>query len=153
MEKILDITLQNRKRYLALFRETPKAQLLEIPDGFKNNIFWNVAHLVVVQQLLVYRLSNLETKIGNDLVQKFRGGTFPGDTVTDAELQQVADMLLWTIVQTREDYHNGFFAEYQEFATMSGAILKDVEDAIAFNLFHEGVHWGAILALLKKVGK
>ena len=35
-------------------------QIHAIPTGFKNSISWNVAHLVVTQQLLHYKLSNLD---------------------------------------------------------------------------------------------
>ncbi|MEA1786571.1 DinB family protein [Arenibacter sp. GZD96] len=153
MEKIIEITLKNRSRFAQVLQETPKAQLLEIPEGFNNSILWNVAHLVVVQQLLVYTRSKLQTKISDELIQMYRGGTFPADTVSDAELQLITHLLLDTIVQTQKDYRKGIFTVYQEFTTMSGAILKDVDDAIAFNLFHEGLHWGAVLALQKKVRK
>ncbi|MGY8908452.1 MAG: DinB family protein, partial [Flavobacteriales bacterium] len=35
-------------------------QIHKIPEGFKNSIAWNVAHLVVTQQVLHYKLSGLD---------------------------------------------------------------------------------------------
>jgi hypothetical protein len=32
-------------------------QLNKIPEGYNNNLIWNIAHVVVVQQMLVYKLS------------------------------------------------------------------------------------------------
>ena len=42
-------------------------QIHAIPAGFKNNIAWNVAHLVVTQQLLHYKLSGLNCLCPDDL--------------------------------------------------------------------------------------
>jgi hypothetical protein len=33
------------------------AQLNIVPDGFNNSIAWNIAHILVTQQLLHYKLS------------------------------------------------------------------------------------------------
>ena len=40
-------------------------QLHSIPQGFKNNIAWNVAHLVVTQQLLHYKLVEKRMALDN----------------------------------------------------------------------------------------
>jgi len=31
-------------------------QLNKIPEGFNNNLIWNIAHCVVTQQLLCYKV-------------------------------------------------------------------------------------------------
>ena len=33
-------------------------QLNHIPEGFNNNLAWNIGHILVTQELLIYRLSN-----------------------------------------------------------------------------------------------
>ena len=43
-------------------------QLNAIPEGFKNNIAWNIAHLVVTQQLLCYRLSGVPCLISDEMI-------------------------------------------------------------------------------------
>ncbi|WP_370628048.1 DinB family protein [Cellulophaga sp. HaHa_2_1] len=52
MEKLFNITLQNRKILYKFLKDTPREQLLKIPEGFRNNIWWNIAHVVVTQQVL-----------------------------------------------------------------------------------------------------
>jgi len=46
----LQITLQNRKNLYDVLTQTPKSDLLKIPEGFRNNIWWNIAHVVVTDE-------------------------------------------------------------------------------------------------------
>ncbi len=149
MEKLLNITLQNRKILYKFLRDTPKAKLLEIPQGYRNNIWWNIAHIVVTQQLLVYKFSGLPMRVSDALVHKFMKGTVPDGTATDEEIEIISGFLFSTIEWTQEDYENGLFTSYNSYTTSVNVTLESVEDAIAFNLYHEGIHLGAILALLK----
>ncbi len=52
-------------------------QIHAVPAGFKNNIAWNVAHLVVTQQLLHYKLSNLDCLCPDELIASYKKGTVP----------------------------------------------------------------------------
>ncbi len=145
----LEITLQNRKNLHAILEQTPKEDLLKIPQGFRNNIWWNIAHVVVTQQILVYKLSGLQMRVPEALVDKFKKGTVPDGTATDAEMKMVADFLLSTITWTKEDYEAGLFKNFNEYTTSAKVTLRNVQDAADFNLFHEGIHLGSIFALRK----
>jgi len=50
-----------------------------------------------------------------------------------------------------KDHAAGKFKSFQPYKTSAGVPLNDVEDAIAFNHFHEGIHLGYILALRKVI--
>ena len=149
MEKLFNITLQNRKILYRFLNNTPKEQLLKIPEGYRNNIWWNIAHVVVTQQLLAYKLSGQKMKVPNALVDKFRKGTVPDGTASDEELNMIKGFLFSTVEWAQEDYENGVFKDFDEYTTSANVTLRDVEDAIAFNTFHEGLHLGVILSLEK----
>tara|TARA_R110002167_G_scaffold13570_16_gene56262 strand:+ start:1600 stop:2097 length:498 start_codon:yes stop_codon:yes gene_type:complete len=151
VENLFDITQKNRKILSRILANTPKAQLLEIPKGYRNNIWWNIAHVVVTQQLLVYKMSRLEMRVSDVLVDKFRKGTTPDGTATDEEIEEVLELLTTTTEWVQEDYDKGIFQEFDEYTTSPGIILRKTDDAIAFNVFHEGLHLGSILALQKMV--
>ena len=151
MKNILHPTLENRNHLYKILTETPKEKLLKIPEGFRNNIWWNIAHVVVTQQLLAYKLSGLQMRIPEALVEKFKKGTVPDGTATDEEIKEIGAFLISTIEWLEEDYENGLFESYNSYTTSVNVTLKNIDDALAFNLFHEGLHRGAILALQKLV--
>jgi hypothetical protein len=145
----LETTQQTRKILYNILKNTPEEQLLKIPEGFRNNIWWNIAHVVVTQQLLVYKMSNLQMRVPQELVDKFKKGTVPDGTATDEEIKVVEALLFSTIEWSQEDYENGLFKEFDEYTTSAKVTLKNVDDAIVFNLYHEGLHLGTILSLQK----
>jgi len=151
MKNVLEQTLQIRKGFYSILKSTPKEELLKIPNGFNNNIWWNIAHIVSTQQALVYSLSGLELQMPLVLKDKFKKGTKPDGLATDEEIEQIKKLLFSTIETTIEDYEKGVFSNYNEYTTSANVTLKNVEDAIAFNFFHEGLHMGAIFALQKAV--
>ncbi len=151
MEKLFDITEKIHFNFNKILITTPKEHLFSIPENFNNNIFWNISHVLVTQQLLVYKLSKLHTRLDWALVKKYSKGTFPENHVTEEEVQQVAEALLATPGWTKEDYANGIFKEYDSYTTSANVVLANVEDAIAFNIFHLGLHMGTVQAIQKKL--
>lgn len=149
MERLFNITLQNRKALYSVLTKTPKELLLKIPNGYRNNIWWNIAHVVVTQQLLVYKLSGVDMKIPLELIDKFKKGSVPDGTATDDEIDMIKGFLFSTIEWAQEDYGNGVFKDFVVYETSAKVTLNNVEDAIAFNLFHEGLHLGVVLSLKK----
>lgn len=153
MENIFNTTLQNRKLLYKILDSTPREQLLEIPTEFHNNIWWNIAHVVATQQILVYKFSELKVRIPEQVIEKFKKGTVPDGTATDEEFKEIGNFLISTAEWMKEDYERGLFKDFKEYTTSLNVTLKNVEDAMAFNVFHEGLHLGAILGLQKVVRK
>ncbi len=151
MEKLFDITEKLHSNLHKIITTSTNEFLFAIPENFNNNIFWNISHVLVTQQLLVYKLSKLQTRLDWALVKKYSKGTFPEKDVSKEEIQQVAEGLLTTPKWTKEDYEKGIFVEYQPYTTSANVILNNAEDAIAFNIFHLGLHIGNIQAMQKKI--
>ena len=147
MEKLFDILLKNRKILHEFLQKTPQEDLFRIPEGFNNNIWWNIAHVVVTPQLLMYGLSGREFTIEKELIDKYRKGTFPEGEPTKQEMEKIDAYLFSTVKHIQLDYEHGRFKNFQEYMTTPKIALSTPEDAIAFNVFHEGLHLGAILAL------
>lgn len=126
-------------------------QLHKIPEGFKNNIAWNVAHLVVTQQLLHYKLSGLQCLVPDDLIEKYRKGTAPTEEMSAEDFEEVKELLAGLPDTLEEDYKEGIFKEYTDYETSTGFVITSIDDAISFNNLHEGIHLGTIMDLYKLV--
>lgn len=152
MDFIFEV-LPNTRKYLNNVLENNSLEdLNKIPKGFNNNIIWNVAHLIVSQQILVYKLSGLPLMVSDDMVEKYKKGSKPEGPVTLAEIEEIKALLFSPIQKNKEDYYNGVFKEYQEYVVVTtGNTLKRVEDALQFTVFHEGLHIGYIQALLRAI--
>ena len=152
MEKQFDIALQNRKVLRSILKRTPKEILVKIPKGFRNNLWWNIAHVVATQQILLYRWSGLPTHIDENWVDRYKKGTVPNGGFDKNDFDLLVQNLIDTVKWAEEDYQNGLFKEYEEYTTSTKVTLSGVEDAINFNNYHEGIHLGVILSQLKVLG-
>lgn len=151
MEYQFDITLKNRHILNTFFDKCTLEELNRVPKGFNNNIIWNLAHVIVTQQLLVYGLSNVPMLVSDALVAKYRKGTKAEGDVTQQEVDEIKNLLFSTLEQTKADYKKGLFKTYNAYTTSTNSTMTNVEEAIAFNNFHEGIHLGYILALKRAI--
>lgn len=126
-------------------------QLNKVPAGFNNNLIWNVAHIVVTQQLLVYKLAGLPVMVSEELIEKYKKGTKTEHVATQEEVDEILSLLHKTIAQTETDIENNLFQNFNEYPTSTGFVLKTNCDSMAFNNFHEGLHIGVIMAIRKLV--
>src|SRR5690606_23353183 len=152
MDFIFEVLPNIRQNFKNVLENNSLEDLNKIPKGFNNNIIWNIGHVVVSQQILVYKLSGLPLMVSDELVEKYRKGSKPEAPVTLSEIEEIKGLLFSPIQKTKEDYFNGVFKEYQEYmVSTTGNTLKNVEDALQFTMFHEGIHQGYVLALLRAI--
>ncbi len=151
MNQTLNVNTTSRNMISKILENHTLEQLNKIPEGFSNNLIWNIAHIVVTQQLLVYKLSGLPMIVSDEIIEKYKKGTKPEQDATQAEVDEIKSLLFTTIEKTKEDYNNGIFTNYQEYPTSTGFVLKSVDGAMAFNSFHEGLHIGILMSIRKLV--
>jgi hypothetical protein len=89
--------------------------------------------------------------VSDELVDKYKKGTKPEHIATQADVDEIKQLLFDLIDQTQADYGSGVFTQFTEYPTSSGFVLKNVKDAMAYNNFHEGLHLGIIMSLKKLV--
>lgn len=148
----IDVLKKGRALLLKVVEGYSLEQINKIPEGFSNNIAWNIAHLAVTPYLLCYKLSGLEMTISEEMVNRYRKGTTPdGHIVDEKEWEEIKSIFLGFGDQLEADYDKGIFKTYHEYTTSPGVVLTDVEKAIDFANFHEGIHLGVVLALRKLV--
>ncbi|MEC5394284.1 DinB family protein [Bergeyella sp. RCAD1439] len=137
---------QIRQNLLEVLESTSPEELLIIPDGFNNNIYWNIAHTMATQQLLHYYLSGKSFRIDKYWVETYKKGTLPNLNVSQDEMEHLKSMLIETSKLLVKDYDQEYFGVYSPYTTSFGLDLKSIEDAITFNNIHESLHYGYVLA-------
>jgi len=151
MDWAFDITIKTRKFLNSFIENLSLLELNKVPDGFNNNIIWNIAHVIVTQQLLVYNLSGLPTIVSKEMIDSYRKGTRPLRDLNQAEVDAISNLLFSTIEKTKDDYDSKLFQTYNQYTVTTKNTISNVEEAIEFNNFHEGIHLGYILALRKSI--
>ncbi len=149
MHQAFEITRTSRKVISQFLENYTLEQLNKIPEGFNNNLIWNIAHIIVVQQMLVYNLSGLPMMVSTEMIEKYKRGTKPIGALSQAEVDEIQSLLFETINQTRADLNAKIFKTFTEFTTMSGYTIRSAEDAIAFNYYHEAMHIGMMMSIRK----
>lgn len=145
----LDITRKTRQSTIQIVDALDPGVLTVIPRGFSNHVLWNVGHLVVTMQSLVYGLSGLPLGIPDEMFAAFRKGTSPENGIASVPYAEIRAAFLSFPDKIEADLRASRFKQYREYTTTPGVTLTDVSDALWFNLFHEGLHLGTVLALRK----
>jgi len=151
MDYTFDISLKTRTIFFTILEDLSLEQLTTIPSGFSNTIFWNIKHVVITQQLLIYGLSDLPMAVSEAEIKEYRKGSKPISTITNEDILLLKKQLLSTLEQTKKDYTNQLFKTYSEYTVSTKSSLRNVEEALEFNNVHEGIHLGYILAMKKAI--
>ena len=149
MDTSFKIWETNRHLYLKLLSNYSLEQLNKIPDGFSNNLIWNLGHIIVAQQGLVYRLSGLPVNVSEEMTNTYKNGSKPTGQTTQAEVDELKGLLISLMKQTRSDYAAGRFQNYTEYTTGTGFHLASTQEAIEFNNYHEALHLGFMMNIRK----
>ncbi len=149
MEATFKIWETNRKIYARFLENYTLEQLNTIPPGFSNNLAWNLGHIIVAQQGLVYRLSGLPMNIPMELYDTYKNGSKPTGNTTQQEIDELKVLLFSLMDQTKEDFAAGKFTSYNEYTTGTGFHLATTKDAFEFNNYHEAMHLGFMMNIRK----
>jgi len=123
----------------------------QIPEGFNNNIIWNLGHMIAAQQGMCYKRAGLPTIIGEDFWEKFRTGSKPQEPLNEQEITNIKDLLFTTLDKLEADLNNNIFGNYTTWTTRYGVEIGSIDAALEFLPFHEGLHSGTIFTMKKLV--
>lgn len=149
MEYTFKINHLSRNVLLKFLENHTLEQLNKVPEGFSNNLIWNIGHIVVVQQMLVYKLSGLPMIVSDEMVAKYMRGTKPESPVSQEEVEEIKTLLFSTLEKAEKDFENDIFKTYTEFTTSTGYTVTSAKEAMEFNNYHEGMHTGIMMQIKK----
>src|SRR5436190_1650653 len=99
MDATFNIWKTSRATYLKFLENYSLEQLNKIPEGMSNNLIWNIGHIVVSQQGLIYRLSGLPRYVTDEMTAKYQNGSVPTGNATLEEVNEIKSLLISTMNQ------------------------------------------------------
>jgi len=151
MTKQIEIIRKTRSFLLESLKDLTTEQYNKIPEGFNNNIIWNLGHMIAAQQGVCYIRAGLTPRVEEDIINSFKSSTKPEKTFNETEIENIKTLLFSTLDQLEKDYNNNIFDGYTAWSTRYGVELANIDDAINFLPFHEGLHSGCIGALKRLI--
>lgn len=148
---IFEALVQTRINVLNLAEKFNTSELNLIPKGHNNNIIWHIGHMMASQQILCYSRSGAEMRVSNELIEKYRKGTSPIGWKEEVPLQELSLLFMETANVFYDDFKAGKLSNYERYATASGVVLENIDNALAYSYGHENLHFGNIATLAKIV--
>lgn len=151
MDRIIALTRLSRQNYLNYLNKFSIEELNKIPMGFNNNVIWNIGHIVAVFDALCYSLSGNSTYTSTQFIDKYKKGTTPDTNFSEVDRAEIANLLISQIDKFEKDLANNTFEKYISYKTSFQNTLENIEDALHFNLIHEGIHFGYLMNLNRNI--
>lgn len=147
----IDSIRKTRAYVLEVIRGLSTEQLNLVPNGFNNNMIWNVGHLIAAQQAVCYARPGIPLVIEDALFHAYKPGSKPLHFTEPEEIEVIKELLFSTLDELERDLSQHLFVAYQPWTTRYGVTLRNIEDAIQFLLYHEGLHTGVLTSMRKIV--
>jgi hypothetical protein len=144
---------KTRKHIIDVIKDLSLEKLNKIPHGFNNNIIWNVGHLVAAQQSICYIRPGLKPPIPVDAYRLYAPGTRPDRFLDSDEEDEIKKLLFTSIDALERDYQQNAFINFTPWTTRIGVELNNIDEALCYLHYHEGLHAGVIGSMKKLVQK
>ena len=151
MDPQINMMRTTRTWLLNIIKDLSTEQLNEIPAGFNNNIIWNVGHLIAAQQGVCYVRAGLKPVVEEKYFLNYKSETKPTGAASEDEINAIKELLFSSLDQLDSDLEKNIFANYTAWATRYGVEMKNIDDALSFLPFHEGLHVGYVMALKRAI--
>ena len=151
MKRQIETIRCTRKSLLEITKELTAAELNEIPKGFNNNIIWNTGHLIAAQQNVCYVRSGLKIAVEDLYFHPFKTESKPEKNYDETEIKAIRELLLSSWDRFEADYASGLFGNYTPWTNRYGVALNTIDEVLEFLSFHEGLHYGYVMALKRAI--
>lgn len=151
MNEVFDFIINTRKVFIKLVDSLTIEQLNKIPDGYNNNVIWNLGHIVASTQTLSYvRTGILPDASTFKYIEAYKKDTRPTYFVSEAELAELKTIAIESIEKIKADYEKGIFKQITPYPTSTyGEELKTIEQVLITTIGHDNMHLGYAVALKK----
>lgn len=125
-------------------------QLNNVPPGHNNNIIWNLGHMIAASLNMTYVKSGLKVPVDDKFFSPYLSGTKPVNPLDQSGCDELKREFIAMMDQLQADYDKNLFLNYTPPAVIAkvyGFEVNNIDDAIAYLLYHEGLHTSKIQTL------
>jgi hypothetical protein len=154
MDKRIEKIKGFRTFLLQQIEELTTELLNKIPEGFNNNIIWNLGHLISAEQNICYVKSGVPVIIEDKYFSPYLPGTKPTSFVDEKNIAIIKEYFISTIDQLNADVEHKLFSNYSPSVVIPkvyGFEVNNIDDALEYLLYHEGFHAGSVMSLKRIV--
>ena len=140
-----------RSNTINSLKELSESQADLVPEGFNNNIRWNLGHIYLVQEKFAFGFLPEPTQMPEGFTELFARDTRPSEwKVQPPTLPELIKLLEDQTTRIKDELDNRLDeAVAKPFNMPSGLILKTVGEFLTFSMYHEGQHVQTIRMLKK----
>lgn len=91
-------------------------QINRVPEGLRNNLIWNLAHVIVVQEGYLYQKASQTLNLDPAMIAAYGNGTFPQDRVEQDEIDRVKALALSTADRLAQDAQGDALNAFEPFS-------------------------------------
>ena len=140
------MTLQHftwiRSNTLKLGESIDDAVLKVVPNGFNNNILWNLGHLYGATEGLLFRASGRDIQLPEAYVEAFGGGTSPKTWTNEPPSREdILSRLAEQSKRVAETFEGHLDEALPKELNIAGIEMKTVADLLDFTTLHESMHF------------
>ncbi|MFC6233278.1 DinB family protein [Paenibacillus allorhizosphaerae] len=120
-----------------------------VPEGFHNSLHWQLGHISTVTDEIVFGKSGEVWSVPTEFKAFFEYGTKPSTWTAEPPPW---DDVLFQLTDQMANIRKVFAGKLDVKVKTNPFKGETVEELLLFNLFHESIHSGNILAMLKCFG-
>lgn len=147
MNQYLEKLQQNRNAILEMTNALSVEQFNFIPEGYHNNIIWNLGHMITVSENLLSKNSDFVLPVHKFDITLFGKNKKPERPVSSEEISLIKEALLQTVRLFEQSAH----IDDSRTMEIGGGSQKITVGVLQFLLFHDGMHINTIEKLLQLV--
>ncbi|MFT3903394.1 MAG: DinB family protein [Niabella sp.] len=152
----IDFIKKQREKFVLFVDELSLDELNKVPEGFNDNIIWNLGHIMVSSYVLMYLRTEANPVFQVPYLEKYGIGSRPekDNPATAEDVANVKSLVVDSINEIEQDLHQGVFDNMTPFPTKTyGIDMKTPEDILAWIFAHDAMHFATAKAYQRMIRK